>query len=322
MARPPPRRADAPLAPSPRADRASARSARRLLVAYLNLDKVIKIIRNEDEPKPVLMKTFKLTDVQADAILNMRLRNLRKLEEMEIRQEDKDLRSREEGARKAADAPRSEQWKTVAGADQGGAREVRRRRRRSASAAPRSPRRRSTTRPRSKRRWSSASRSPSSCRRRAGSARCAATSTDLSGVAFKTDDELKFVVLRRRRRRSSWCSPPTAASTRSRPRSCRAGAATASRSGCSSTSSRTPTWSRCFRIQRRPQVHRREPRRAAASSCRRTSASPTPARASRCSTSSLPDEARAHRAGRGRAGRDASARTARWWSSRSSRCRR
>jgi topoisomerase-4 subunit A len=62
------------------------------LVAYLNLDKVIKIIRTEDEPKPVLIKTFKLTDVQADAILNMRLRNLRKLEEMEIRGEDKALR--------------------------------------------------------------------------------------------------------------------------------------------------------------------------------------------------------------------------------------
>ena len=62
------------------------------LVAYLNLDKVIKIIRTEDEPKPVLMKTFKLSDVQADAILNMRLRNLRKLEEMEIRAEDKALR--------------------------------------------------------------------------------------------------------------------------------------------------------------------------------------------------------------------------------------
>src|SRR5690606_33543243 len=46
-----------------------------LLVAYLNLDLVIKIIRTEDEPKPVLMKRFKLTDVQADAILNMRLRN-------------------------------------------------------------------------------------------------------------------------------------------------------------------------------------------------------------------------------------------------------
>src|SRR5499427_1131833 len=53
------------------------------LIAYLNIDKVIKIIRTEDEPKPVLMKTFKLTDIQADAILNMRLRNLRKLEEME-----------------------------------------------------------------------------------------------------------------------------------------------------------------------------------------------------------------------------------------------
>src|SRR5499427_3514705 len=54
------------------------------LVAYLNLDKVIKIIRKEDEPKPVLMKSFKLSDVQADAVLNMRLRNLRRLEEMEI----------------------------------------------------------------------------------------------------------------------------------------------------------------------------------------------------------------------------------------------
>ncbi|MGD9924600.1 MAG: DNA topoisomerase IV subunit A, partial [Pseudorhodoplanes sp.] len=52
------------------------------LIAYLNLDKVIKIIRTEDEPKPVLIRTFKLTDVQADAILHMRLRNLRKLEEM------------------------------------------------------------------------------------------------------------------------------------------------------------------------------------------------------------------------------------------------
>jgi len=56
------------------------------LIAYLNIDKVIRIIRREDEPKPVLIRTFNLTDVQADAILNMRLRNLRKLEEMEIRQ--------------------------------------------------------------------------------------------------------------------------------------------------------------------------------------------------------------------------------------------
>src|SRR5215218_10002015 len=67
------------------------------LIAYLNLDRVIKIIRTEDEPKPVLIKAFKLSDVQAEAILNMRLRNLRKLEEMEIRKEDKELRAEKKG---------------------------------------------------------------------------------------------------------------------------------------------------------------------------------------------------------------------------------
>jgi topoisomerase IV subunit A len=84
------------------------------LVAYLNLDKVIKIIRNEDEPKPVLMKTFKLSDVQADAILNMRLRNLRKLEEIEIKREDKELRA-ERKIIKDLLGSEKEQWKTVAG---------------------------------------------------------------------------------------------------------------------------------------------------------------------------------------------------------------
>jgi topoisomerase-4 subunit A len=83
------------------------------LIAYLNLDKVIKIIRTEDEPKPVLIRTFKLTDVQADAILNMRLRSLRKLEEMEIRREDKDLRNELKGI-KAVLASEAEQWKKVA----------------------------------------------------------------------------------------------------------------------------------------------------------------------------------------------------------------
>src|ERR1700734_3008966 len=84
------------------------------LIAYLNLDKDIKIIRQEDEPKPVLIKTFKLTDVQADAILNMRLRNLRRLEEMEIRQEEKDLRSEK---RSIEELLRSEkaQWKAISG---------------------------------------------------------------------------------------------------------------------------------------------------------------------------------------------------------------
>ncbi|MEX0841309.1 MAG: DNA gyrase subunit A, partial [Xanthobacteraceae bacterium] len=84
------------------------------LIAYLNLDKVIKIIRKEDEPKPVLMKAFKLSDVQAEAILNMRLRNLRKLEEMEIRGEDKALRG-EKKALQALLGSEKEQWKTIAG---------------------------------------------------------------------------------------------------------------------------------------------------------------------------------------------------------------
>jgi len=57
------------------------------IVAYLNLDEVIRIIREEDDPKAELIKTFELTDVQAEAILNMRLRSLRKLEEMELRRE-------------------------------------------------------------------------------------------------------------------------------------------------------------------------------------------------------------------------------------------
>ena len=84
------------------------------LVAYLNLDKVIKIIRKEDEPKPVLMKTFKLSEVQAEAILNMRLRNLRKLEEIEIRAEDKALREERTKLKSLIGSP-VQQWKTIAG---------------------------------------------------------------------------------------------------------------------------------------------------------------------------------------------------------------
>ena len=79
------------------------------LIAYLNIDMVIKIIRTEDEPKPALMKEFKLTEVQADAILNMRLRSLRKLEEFEIRTEDKNLRAELKGI-KGILASEPEQW--------------------------------------------------------------------------------------------------------------------------------------------------------------------------------------------------------------------
>jgi topoisomerase-4 subunit A len=62
-----------------------------LLIVYLNLDEVIRIIRREDEPKPLLMKRFKLSDEQAEAILETKLRHLAKLEEMKIREEQKKL---------------------------------------------------------------------------------------------------------------------------------------------------------------------------------------------------------------------------------------
>ena len=61
------------------------------IIAFLNLDRVIEIIRTEDEPKPVMMKEFGLNDRQVEAILNMRLRSLRKLEEMQLRGEKDDL---------------------------------------------------------------------------------------------------------------------------------------------------------------------------------------------------------------------------------------
>jgi topoisomerase-4 subunit A len=82
------------------------------LIAYLNIDKVIKIIRTEDEPKPVLMKAFKITDVQADAILNLRLRALRRLEEMEIRTEEKNLKAELKEV-KALLASEDGQWKKI-----------------------------------------------------------------------------------------------------------------------------------------------------------------------------------------------------------------
>ena len=84
------------------------------LIVYLNIDKVIKIIREKDQPKPALIKAFKLTDVQAEAILNMRLRALRKLEEMEIRREHESLTT-ERKELKSLLASKDKQWKTIAG---------------------------------------------------------------------------------------------------------------------------------------------------------------------------------------------------------------
>ena len=82
------------------------------LKAYLNLDEVIRIIRYEDEPKRELIKAFELTDNQAEAILNMRLRSLRKLEEMEIRGEHKELTA-EQKALKALVKSDDAQWARI-----------------------------------------------------------------------------------------------------------------------------------------------------------------------------------------------------------------
>jgi len=83
------------------------------LIAYLNLDEVIRIIREEDEPKPRLMERFGLTDTQAEAILNMRLRALRRLEEMEIRKEHKKL-SAEQKKLQALMKSEAARWAAIA----------------------------------------------------------------------------------------------------------------------------------------------------------------------------------------------------------------
>src|SRR5690606_33778154 len=75
------------------------------IIAFLNLDRVIEIIRTEDEPKPVMMAEFNLTDRQTEAILNMRLRSLRKLEEMELRQEQENLLAEQDELEKLLASP-------------------------------------------------------------------------------------------------------------------------------------------------------------------------------------------------------------------------
>jgi topoisomerase IV subunit A len=84
-----------------------------LLIAYLNLDEVIRIIREEDEPKQELMRRFELTDLQTESILNMRLRQLRKLEELEIRREFDEL-TEEKAKIEGLLASDRKQWQAVA----------------------------------------------------------------------------------------------------------------------------------------------------------------------------------------------------------------
>jgi len=83
-----------------------------MIIVFLNLDKVIKIIREEDEPKAVLMKTFKLTDKQANYVLDTRLRSLRRLEEMELRREHEEL-TKEKGEVEKLISDEKLQWKTI-----------------------------------------------------------------------------------------------------------------------------------------------------------------------------------------------------------------
>lgn len=83
-----------------------------LLIVYLDLDRVIKIIREEDEPKQELMRVFKLTEVQANAILDTRLRSLRKLEEMELKREQKNLQDEKAKIEELLDSEKV-QWKTI-----------------------------------------------------------------------------------------------------------------------------------------------------------------------------------------------------------------
>ena len=82
------------------------------LLVYLNLDEVIRIIREEDEPKPSLIARFTLTDTQAEAILNMRLRSLRRLEEMEIRREHDKLTKERKGLLSLLDSDKA-RWKRI-----------------------------------------------------------------------------------------------------------------------------------------------------------------------------------------------------------------
>ena len=93
------------------------------LIAYLNIDEVIRIVRFEDDPKAKLIKRFKLTEVQADAILNLRLKSLSKLEEVEIKAEHDKL-SKERRELKSLLKSDDLQWERIAERGEGDARSL------------------------------------------------------------------------------------------------------------------------------------------------------------------------------------------------------
>ena len=83
------------------------------MIAYLNIDEVIRLIREEDEPSPIMQKKWGLSEIQAEAILNMRLRSLRKLEEIQIKGEHESLSKEKKGLVKLLETPSHQQEKII-----------------------------------------------------------------------------------------------------------------------------------------------------------------------------------------------------------------
>ena len=208
------------------------------LIAYLNIDEVIRIIRYEDEPKAELMRRFELTDMQAEAILNMRLRSLRKLEEIEIRKEF-DALTEEKAEIEALLASDEKQWQTDRLADRRGARRNSARTPISAAAAPtfaEAPDHDLEDHP------AGDDRERADHRRRLGEGldpRHEGASGRFRGARLQGGRQAEARLPRRDDRQDPAVLPPAAGSTRSAPTSCPAGAAMASR--CASWSTWTTT---------------------------------------------------------------------------------
>ena len=186
-----------PASASPRS-RAAWRSCAARSSSIVNLDEVIRIIREGDDPKAEMMARWELTEVQAEAILNMRLRALAPARGDRDPQGARRARGR---GRASSTALLGEREAAMARDRQGGRRDRKPNSaatRRSAAAAPRSAPRRRRSRSRS-RRWSSASRSRCCARTRAGSARSRATTSPAAEQKYKEGDGPRFVGRRPRR---------------------------------------------------------------------------------------------------------------------------
>ena len=205
------------------------------LIAFLNLDRVIEIIRAEDEPKPVLIAEFALTDRQAEAILNMRLRSLRRLEEMQLQGARHAHRKEREELQKLIEFPvrqRTRLKKDLAALREryGPETVLGRRRTTIEEAAPAREipleamiEREPITVIMSKRGWIRAMKGHVEL-------------SNAEALKFKEGDSLRLLLLHAQTTDKLLLASTAGVSTRSPPTNCRAGAASASRSNCSSTS--------------------------------------------------------------------------------------